>query len=237
MKFSTLMPLVGLIAGSFVLAGCDTQAQERTSQVRDLAGFRAIEAGGGIELEVRQADDFHVEVSGTDLDDLITEVADGTLRIRHRPGPSRLFRWWGPDASVSVSLPVIESLAASGGSDTTFRGRISGESLSVVASGGSDVEIDVAVTSLRLMTSGGSDVRLSGTADTAMLHASGGSDLNGRDFLAREVQIETSGGSDAVFGVEERLSGSASGGSDIAYSGNPETVEVSTSGGSDLVRR
>jgi Putative auto-transporter adhesin, head GIN domain len=235
MRVSGFVVSVGLVAGSVVLAGCDTQAQEQQSQTRDLSGFAGIAASGGIDLKLQQGDDFLVEVTGADADDVITEVQDGTLVIR-RQGHKSLFGWWA-GASATVRLPVLESLAASGGSDVKAAGQFNSERLDVIASGGSDVEISVAVTSLNVEASGGSDFDLSGTADTAILRASGGSDLNGRNFRAREVQLHTSGGSDSIFGVDERLSGDASGGSDITYIGNPGTVEVDTSGSSDIRRR
>lgn len=235
MRGSVFVLSVGLAAGSAVLTGCDTQAQERQIQTRDLSGFAGIAVSGGIDLELQQGDDFLVEVTGANADDVITEVKDGTLVI-HRQGRKSLFGWW-PGSSATVRLPVLESLAASGGSDVDAADQFHGDRLDVVASGGSDVEITVAVTSLNIEASGGSDFDLSGTADTAVLRASGGSDLNGRSFRAREVQLHTSGGSDSVFGVDERLSGDASGGSDVTYIGNPGTVEVDTSAGSDVRRR
>lgn len=236
MKIGTSVLLAGLAVCSFGVAGCDSQAQERQREVRDLAGFTGISASGGIDLDVQQGDVFHVEVAGNHLEDLLTEVRDSTLVIRHRRG-SGLFNWWSADASASVTMPVVESLTASGGSDIVSQGELSGESLSLVASGGSDARISVAVTNLEIEVSGGSDVDLSGTAVSAALIASGGSDLNGRSFRAREVNVVSSGGSDAILGVDDRLTGSASGGSDIVYMGNPATVDVSTSGGSDIVRR
>ena len=235
MRVSGFVLSVGLVAGPVVLAGCDTQAQEQQGQTRDLSGFAAIAVSGGINLKLQQGDDFLVEVTGADADDVITEVQDGTLVIR-RQGRKSVLGWWA-GSTAAVRLPVLESLAASGGSDVEATGQFSGDKLDVVASGGSDVEISVAVTSLNVEASGGSDFDLSGTADMAMLRASGGSDLNGRNFRAREVQLHTSGGSDSIFGVDERLSGDASGGSDVTYIGNPGKVEVETSSSSDIRQR
>jgi hypothetical protein len=237
MKISGFIPSVGLAAFAFALGGCDTQAQEYQSEVRELGGFTAIDAGGGVDVLVRQGSEFRVEITDGDPADLITEVRGDTLEIHPRGGLGGLFGSWGGGHEVSVTLPVIEGLRAGGGSDLSVDGEVSGDRLYVASSGGSDVELRVAVGSLEVEVSGGSDVDLSGTAESAMLHASGGSDLDGSGFAAREASVESSGGSDIVVSVEERLSGSASGGSDIVYSGNPGTVDVDTSGGSDIARR
>jgi len=238
MKFTGLIFSAGIAACATVVGGCDVnaQSQSRATQVRDLGGFSSIEASGGIDLRVQQGNEFRVEVTGSDLDSLVTEVRNGTLEIHRERARSGLFGWWDSN-EVSVTAPSFESIKASGGSDVSSSGEIRGDSLSVIASGGSDVDIAVAVTNLEIEVSAGSDVDLSGTADTAMLHASAGRDVNGRDFRAREAHIEVSAGSDAILGVQERLFGHASGGSDVVYTGNPQTVDVETSGGSDLVGR
>jgi hypothetical protein len=93
------------------------------------------------------------------------------------------------------------------------------------------------VSELEAMSSGGSDLRLSGTADSVAIQASGGSDIDARDLRARAVDIQTSGGSDAVIDVSERLVAQASGGSDIVYSGNPATADIDEGGGAGVTRR
>lgn len=237
MRISGSIPSVGLAVFACALSGCESQAQERESERRDLSGFTSIHAGGGVDLHITQGSEFRVEITDGDPDDLVTEVEGKWLEIHPRGGLGGFFNW-GSDQHVSVTLPVLEALQAGGGSDVETSGEIAGDTLQLVSSGGSDIEIRVAVATLEVEVSGGSDVELSGTADLATLQASGGSDLDGTGFRAREVRVHSSGGSDIVIGsVEQRLSGNASGGSDIVYSGSPQTVQVDTSGGSDISRR
>jgi hypothetical protein len=208
-------------------------AQERES--RSLTGFDSIEVGGGIDLVVRQGDGFLVEVEAADPTEIITEVRGRTLSIR-RPSSFRFFNW-SDAGSVTVRLPTLAALTASGGSDARAEGTITGERLELAASGGSDLTIDVAVTTLELEASGGSDVRLTGNASAARVASSGGSDLNASGFTTTEARLESSGGSDLSIAVRERLVADASGGSDITYSGDPRSVDVNTSGGADVRRR
>jgi hypothetical protein len=208
-------------------------AQDRES--RSLTGFDAIEVGGGIDLVLRQGDGFLVEVEAADPTDIITEVRGRTLSVR-RPSSLRFFHW-GDAGSVTVRLPTLVALTASGGSDARAEGTITGERLELAASGGSDLTIDVAVTTLEVEASGGSDVRLSGNASAARVTSSGGSDLNASGLTTTEARLESSGGSDLSIAVRERLVANASGGSDITYSGDPHSVDVNTSGGSDVRRR
>jgi hypothetical protein len=225
----------GVLALGLLAASLPASAQNR--ETRPLAGFDAIAVGGGIDLFVRLGEEFRVEVeTDGDLAEIVTEVRDGTLEI-HRPrSVSRIFDW-GDDGAVHVTLPKLTALRASGGSDVRGEGTFSGDRLELVASGGSDLAIDVAVDTLHATVSGGSDARLAGSARSARLHTSGGSDLDASGLSVVEAEIRGSGGSDVEVSVSYKLVARASGGSDIIYRGNPMTVSIDASGGSDVRRR
>lgn len=219
-----------------LLLAAHAAAQEKES--RPLNGFDAIEVGGGIDLLVRQGASFAVEVQADDgeLADIVTEVNGKTLQVR-RKSSFNFFHWGDQHGSVSVTLPALVSLSASGGSDVTTQGTFTSDRLEVAASGGSDVEIDVAAGTLDAESSGGSDLRLSGRARSANVRSSGGSDLNARELTVDEADVQSSGGSDLAIAVREKIVGTASGGSDITYTGQPATVDVDTGGGAEVHHR
>jgi len=224
---------LGLILVSSLWVCLPAAAQD--TETRDLSGFEAIAVGGGIDLVLRQGDRFVVEVqSDDDASEIITEVSAGKLTIRRE----RSFGFsWGDAGSVNVTLPKLVALTASGGSDVRTDGALTGDALKVDVSGGSDVMLDLAVDTLELNTSGGSDASLTGTARAARLTSTGGSDLNAGRLTAGEATVNSSGGSDLVVAVRDKITGHASGGSDVAYIGQPSSVDVDSSGGSDVTRR
>ena len=226
-----------LILMSLAAAPLPAIAQERES--RPLTGFNAVEVGGGIDLFLRQGDVFAVEVEAEDGDvaEIVTELRDDTLVIRRKSSFGGFFSWGDDDGAVRVTLPALVALTASGGSDATTEGTFSSDDLELTASGGSDLAIDVAVASLQAQASGGSDMRLSGSARAARVHASGGSDLDASRLTVEEADVHSSGGSDLSIAVRDRIIGDASGGSDITYTGSPQTIDVDTSGGADVRRR
>jgi hypothetical protein len=227
---------VSLVLTSLFAASPSADAQQR--ETRPLEGFDAIEVGGGIDLFVRQGTDFAVEVEAEDDDpaEIVTVVRGRTLEIR-RESSFKFFSWGGDPGAVHVTLPALVSLTASGGSDVRAEGTLTSDRLEIVASGGSDVVIDVSAATLHAVASGGSDIRLSGNARSANVQSSGGSDFNAREFTADEVDVQSSGGSDLSIAVRDRIVANASGGSDISYSGQPTFVDVNTSGGADVRRR
>lgn len=225
----------GLVAASVLAVLSPLGAQER--DVRELSGFHSVAIGGGLDLFLSRGETFVVEVeTDEDPSEIITEVRDGTLHVRRdRPW----FDWFGDsdEGEVYVTMPTLQALTASGGSDVTVEGSFAGDALRITASGGSDVELDAAVDRVEVQASGGSDVRLTGSARSARLQSSGGSDLDAGRFTADEANVESSGGSDVSIGVRNSISGHASGGSDITYTGQPGSVNVEASGGGDVRRR
>jgi hypothetical protein len=229
----TLAAPVVLLSALTAFGVADAQDRE----TRDLTGFNAVAVGGGINLFVRQGQPFRVEVAASDgdLDEIVTEVNAGKLEIRRRRPAG--FLDFGDRGTVSVTLPTLAALTASGGSDVKAQGTFSSDGLELVASGGSDMSIEVAVTELNVEASGGSDLTLSGNAKSARVQSSGGSDLNASKLTVDEADVHSSGGSDLSIGVRDKLVANASGGSDIHYTGQPGNVQVNSSGGGSINRR
>lgn len=242
--FAPLFTLAVLAAALlFSLGSVDAQNDDERGErgersVRTLSGFDSVHVHGGVDVRVRQDDDFLIEVYGP-AEDLITELNGSTLEIHPVRGAGNFFGIFNGnlDLDVAVTLPELKAVWASGGSDVNSVGTISGETMEIGTSGGSDLTMQLQIDAIEVSTSGGSDVNLSGEVGVATLNASGGSDLNARDLSAREVQVQSSGGSDTLIDVSERLYGKASGGSDVIYTGNPSMVDVDVSGGADLTRR
>lgn len=206
------------------------------SEVRPLSGFTSVAVSGGIDLNLRQGDEYRVEAvnPGGSPEDIITTVEDGTLTIRR----NRTDGWfdWFEGYSVNVTLPELSAIQSSGGSEVRIEGAITGDQLAISASGGSDIAIVLDVADLAVSVSGGADLNLSGTATAVAIQASGGADIDASELRTQRATIQSSGGADIDLGVSEQLVAQASGGSDVVYSGDP-TTDIATSGGADVTRR
>lgn len=217
------------------LAAC-TLAQADTER-RALSDFTAIDAQSGLDVDIRIGDEFLVEVDSgeEDLADIETDVRNGTLHLSvDRDDWSR--GDWRNDYRVSIVMPALEEIEASGGADVRVSGTVTGDEFELDASGGSDVELEVAVSRIEIEASGGSDVDVSGTADTAIARTSGGSDLDARELDARHAELRASGGADLAMRVSETLEARASGAADIDYYGDPEVLDEDESGSADIRR-
>jgi len=235
MKTARLILFLLVIAGTnlTVLAGDRDKTENR--KVRD---FNAIKVSTGIDLYLRMGETEAVKIVADDdiIDDVITEVKDGTLRIYMKK--NNWFNWGGNKTKKAyVTVQELNAINASSGSDVRSENTLEGESLKIQASSGSDIEIEVFYKNLWLDTSSGSDARLSGKVKTFDAEASSGSDIKAQKLESKICKVRVSSGSDATVSVSDELYARASSGGDIRYYGNPMVRDIDESSGGDVVQR
>ncbi len=191
---------------------------------REVPAFTAVSVSAGIHatVEIGRRKALHIEADDAVLPLIVTEVEDGELKIHYKPNTSMR---GDHRVQVSVQTPQLHAVGASGGSIVRASFTRTDRS-DVEASGGSEI-------SVRLQASGGSIVRVSGSADALHLQLSGGSQMHGRDFSARDADVQGSGGSQAELKATGTIRGALSGGSQLHVTGGAST-KVATSGGSEV---
>lgn len=232
--------LEGVSAAFVLLLGLASgpAAAQSASEERPVAPFSKLVAQNGVDVYLTQStrESLRVEVEGFDLDDVVATVSEGELRLSN-PAQSVFAALGGREARVYLGFVSLDTIQASGGSDIHGQGEIELEGLSVTASGGSDVDLEVRAQSLEFHLSGGSDLRLRGGARSLTVKASGGSDVSARAFDAERVGLSLSGGSDADVRASAAIEVDASGGSDVVIRGNPPQRQIRNDRSSDVISR
>jgi hypothetical protein len=190
--------------------GIKGSGTSKTEQ-RNVTGFREIEAGGAINLEVDAQKDFSVTVEADDnlLQYIKTEVSGDTLKIysEGKISPTTKF-------NVKISMPALEGLDVSGASDAKI--------------------VNVKADSLELKASGASDVIINGEAKELKANASGASEINAENLRAENADVDASGASSATVSATNELNVEASGASKISFTGDPNNVKQNSSGASSI---
>lgn len=228
-------PLVRIAAlASLVAAGASPVSAQSVSEERPVAAFTEIRASRGVDVELTQGarESLRIEAKGIELAEVISRVENGALILS-----TSKERWGQRDIVAHVGFVQLSSIAASGGSDIEGRNRLRFEDLTIEASGGSDVELDLEANNLELRASGGSDLDLRGTARVVSISASGGSDASAKLLRAERVEARVSGGSDAELHATTAIEIHASGGSDVEIFGNPGERRVDNDRSSDVTWR
>jgi hypothetical protein len=207
------------------------------AETRDVSGFTKIDAQDRVMVEVTVGPAYSVEVTGSDAERIRTRIVEGNrLRIMDARRP-----WFGAsprlDATIRVTAPHIEGLAASRGAQVSAA--LSGDcgDLSVVAAMGGAAQVNgVACRSVDATAAMGAELRLAGACDALSVTASMGADVRAGDLQCRTVDASASMGGAIRAYASERYDASASMGGDIDIAGEPQRGDASSVMGGSVSR-
>ncbi len=148
-----------------------------------------------------------------------THISNGKLTIRSSKNIGR-----SSAKKVHVTYVSLTSIEASSGADVIGNSVIRSENLSLSASSGADLEVEVFTKNLNAKTSSGADLIVTGKASTLDASASSGSELNAKKLQVITCSAKASSGADIIVNVKEKLNAKASSGGDVKYYGDPVSV-------------
>jgi Protein of unknown function (DUF2807). len=237
--------LAALIALTFAAVAVNAQIFSRGIVGNGEMGKRVFKLSEFKNVSVSSGIDIYLDPSGKNQAELVTdknvinavevEQNGNNLIFKLREGVRRTTK----GIKVYLSYKTLERIKASGGSDVYMNNNavLKSKSLSIDASGGSDIRLAIDVETLSCESSGGSDIYLNGKASNASFDCSGGSDVKSKGLIVENCSVDSSGGSDVTITATKSIKIDASGASDVYYYGNPKNVSVSKSGSSDIYRR
>lgn len=199
---------------------------------RNVGSFNSIEAGGAVEVRVKQDQSNTVRIEADEnLLEYLEVFTDGnTLVIKSRDGfnldPSE-------EIVIYASAPRFSNLDISGASKLFSEGSLTGDELQLGASGASEIRMDVKIEKLQANLSGSSTMELRGQAAHFTTEGSGASTIKAIDLATEETTLDLSGASDAEVTASKQLNIDASGASDVRYRGNAN-INQKSSGASNV---
>ena len=238
MKNLAITVVMGILLISGFLSACQEVvfgSGDPETRTFDYTDFTRIEAHNGFHVEITESSSYSIEVT---TDDNIWKYLDvsangDTLVIG--------FEWNRSYNSVIkeavITVPDIEGIQLSGGSQGDIEGFSSSNDFSVQLSGGSGLDGVINAGDTDLSLSGGSRITLSGSGNNLVIDSSGGSRVNLEDFPVNDADINISGGGFADVYIDGILNANLSGGSRVTYSGNLELGDLDLSGDSTVSRK
>ena len=227
-----IMKTFSIVALLVVLTALTATAQENRSF--PVKSINRVQVSSGIDLYLTHGNTESLTIKGnsTVLKEVEAVQNGDALVIRFKDN----FSWKRMMSQSSVkaylSYKTLRAITASGGSDVYSQNMLTTDNLSLTASGGADLDLNISCKNLTLRISGGSDADLSGKAENMIAELSGGSDLDAMSLAVVNARVSASGGADANVNVSGALEAHASGGSDIHYKGNPSVQKNNSNSGS-----
>lgn len=204
-------------------------AQE--SETRNVNSFTGVKAAEGIDVYLLKGnkESVRVEVTGTKLENVITEVSGSYLKVHMREGNYR----GRVDAKVYVTYLKINKLSASSAGSIFSDGTLKTDALEITSSSAGTVEIAIDAGSVEVSASSAGEVELKGKTRSLDADASSAGEIDAYDLVAERVEVETSSAGSVKVTATAELDANASSGGSIRYRGNPnKAITNSSSGGS-----
>jgi hypothetical protein len=204
-------------------------AQE--SETRNVGSFSGVKVTEGIDVYLKKGDkeSVRVEVEGTSLDNIVTEVSGSFLKVHMRDG-----RYRGKiQAKVYVTYVKVDKLSASSAGSIFSEGTIEANDMEVSASSAGSIEITVNARGIDVSASSAGEIELQGKTTSLNIETSSAGQIDAYDLEAQKVSADASSAGSIKLSVVEDLRAHASSGGSIRYHGNPnKSMTNSTSGGS-----
>lgn len=233
--FCTKIVLVAIAALLFsschqVFEGVKGNGNVQTEQRKISEPFTKVSVNRGLEVIIEQGDVVKVEVEADEnlLKHITTSVENGTLVIS---SDENIYS--AEKEVVRVTMPTIEGLETTSGSNLSSKSVLKGSKMYVKSSSGSEIDVNAEFDTISSESTSGSNITLSGKALKFTSASSSGSEIEAGNLLANEVISQSTSGSSTNVNPRVSLNAKASSGSSIEYTYTPKTiVKEETSGGS-----
>lgn len=228
--------IIGSLVMGLAVAG---SVGARADEVRtfDMKGFDAVSVSSGISVEILIGPQQLVEVefdSKSALDRLKLNVRDNVLFVSRKSGFLDFLSFGNRDLEVLISLPQLNSVSASSGSDVQVSGNYSAVLVAKSSSGANLSLEEISARNVTLNASSGANIDAEGTCETLTAASSSGADINANDLECSDAIAKASSGADLDIFASDSITAHVSSGADIKVSGNPHTRDVNQSSGGDV---
>lgn len=197
----------------------------------DLSSFNKVVLTNNANVYLRQGSSQSVEVEAQQniIDNLVTEVSDGTWKIRFDDPVRR-----SEGITVYITIPTLEAVRISGSGNLKGENTFTGiNELGVSISGSGNISLEVEANIVDTHISGSGDIRLAGRTDKHGISISGSGDVEAYNLSSGACKVRISGSGDCEVEVQDDLEVRISGSGDVNYKGRPR-ISSRISGSGDI---
>jgi hypothetical protein len=224
---ATIFASCGVDMFNGVVGNSNIVTTERTPE----ADFSGIKVSTGINLYIRQGSTNAITVEADEnLHDLIvTEINNGVLKIYTNKNI-----WKAKARNVHVTLENLTLLKATSGSDVQSETVIKTNEISISATSGAAIKIDVEAKNVATSTTSGSDIEIMGTTINHASNATSGSAIDAYALKSNNVIAKATSGASINVYASKKMEGKATSGGNVTFRGNPTSINKETSSGGSV---
>jgi len=220
--------MVGFLALAFAFAQAGAQ------ETRDLEPFTGIGVAISADVSYTTGNAYSITIEGNerDVEDLITEVEGGKLKVKYENN----WRVKRSKLTIHIISRELDHISLSGSADILVEKVLSAEEFRLAISGSGTVTIpglECEELDVHISGSGTSTIK-KGNAEEMDVKISGSGKLQAEDLAVEEFSVSISGSGSVRVTVKDELEARIAGSGSVYYHGNP--VVNSSSSGSGKVR-
>ena len=199
--------------------------------VREVSSFDQVRVSDNVKVTFKKSDREMITViaNGIGYDKIITETSKRELRIKVK---STFYK--ETDVYIEVEYKQLRSIEASNKSIINFTEVVTGDEITLKATGGAVINLDVDVSAVKASLSNGGRIEIAGKADLQEVDASIGAKYNAYEFETENGFVKSNTNSDVVVWVKNKLEASAGSKAIVKYRGKPAELKSSTSLGGKI---
>ena len=203
----------------------------QSKETRNLSHFTGISVGSAVEVILKQGSEekAQVEVTGTDADNVITEISGSELKVHMRSG-----NYHHVDATVYVTYRELESISVSSAAKLTADEPVKADKMEIDVSSAGKGEVNLDVNDLTIDISSAGNLTTKGRAAKQDIRVSSAGGYDGEDLQSDDAEIRVSSAGNAKISVNKSLDAEASSGGSIRYKGNPGKEYTSENSGGNV---
>jgi len=224
---------LAVLWSSLLLLPFLASSQELT-ETRQFDSFDKIVATNGINIILRKASEekAEVKIENALLSDVITEVKNGTLKLRMRPQINKEL-----SVLVVVYYKNIKEITVSKGASLETQTVILQNNLTLHAATGGTIKAEIECTDVKTSASGGSAISLYGWAKRLEATANTKSNLYAQNLKADKALIRAATGAEMWVKPKDYFEAVANTGGIIYYTANPKQMNQRVSSGGEIINK
>ena len=206
----------------------------QNSETRPLAAFTGVKVMEGIDVYLKKGnkESVRIEVTGTNLENVITEVSGSYLKVHMREG-----RYIGKiEAKAYVTYVNVDKLSASSAGTIFAENILTADDMEISASSAGNIEVTVEASRIEATASSAGDIELKGKCKSMILDVASAGRIDAGDMESDHVEAEAASGGSAQVNVLKSIVARANSGGSVRYRGNPEKQNNSSSSGGSVKR-
>lgn len=183
--------------------------------------FTEVKGSSGLDIYINEGSENKIVVEADEnlQENIETEIQNGRLTISCVKSIGR-----SKSKKVYVTYVSLNHISSSSGADIIVNSVLKNEHITLDASSGSEIEVEVFAKEITIETSSGADVKVSGKATTLLASSSSGSEIKARELMVVNCNADASSGADITVNTKEKLQTEATSGGTIKYYGNPSAI-------------